>query len=52
MISGEKIMLTKTLVIVGVSVAIVVAMFLFGKAMDGKPDETKDTGANKDASSK
>lgn len=45
-------MLTKILVIVSISVAMVFAMFLFGKTMDGNSDETKDTTANKDANSK
>lgn len=42
-------MLTKTLVVVGVSAAIFVAMFVFGKAMDGKQEGKNDTKAGKDA---
>ena len=33
-------MLTKTLIIVGVSVATVVAMFILGKMADGKDDKS------------
>ena len=45
-------MLTKMLIIVGVSVATVVAMFLWGKTMDGKADEVNDANDKKDANTK
>jgi len=45
-------MLTKILIIVGVSIATVVAMFLWGKTMDGKPDEANDANDKNDANTK
>lgn len=34
-------MITRTLVVVGASVAITIALFLWGKTMDGKGDTDK-----------
>ena len=45
-------MLTKMLIIVGVSIATVLAMFLWGKTMDGKPDGANDTNDKNDANTK